>query len=257
VYFFVGEKKQMQLLDGDRQIALCAIFFAEQLAKAGITDLNIGTVQTAYANGASTKYIKEELKVPCFYAKTGVKYLHHKAVDFDIGIYYEANGHGTVIFKKEALEHIRRHHYTTAAQRDARDMLLAVSELAHQAVGDAIGDMLMIEAILALKDWSLADWASLYTDLPSKMDKVVVADRTQITTNDDETQCLEPEGLQVFIDAVVARYPGGRSFVRPSGTEDIVRVFAEASSEEEANSLAMEVMQLVWDNAGGVGSRPQ
>jgi hypothetical protein len=44
--------------------------------------------------------------------------------------------------------------------------------------------------------------------------------------------------------------------VRPSGTEDIVRVFAEASSEEDANTLAMEVMQLTWDAAGGVGQRP-
>lgn len=29
-------------------------------------------------------------------AKTGVKHLHHKAQEFDIGVYFEANGHGTV-----------------------------------------------------------------------------------------------------------------------------------------------------------------
>lgn len=34
------------------------------------------------------------------YAATGVKYLHEKAEHYDIGIYYEANGHGTVIFAK-------------------------------------------------------------------------------------------------------------------------------------------------------------
>jgi phosphomannomutase len=28
--------------------------------------------------------------------KTGVKHLHHKAQEFDIGVYFEANGHGTV-----------------------------------------------------------------------------------------------------------------------------------------------------------------
>jgi len=28
--------------------------------------------------------------------KTGVKHLHHKALDYDIGVYFEANGHGTV-----------------------------------------------------------------------------------------------------------------------------------------------------------------
>lgn len=29
---------------------------------------------------------------------TGVKHLHHKAVEYDIGVYFEANGHGTVVF---------------------------------------------------------------------------------------------------------------------------------------------------------------
>lgn len=29
---------------------------------------------------------------------TGVKHLHHRADEFDIGCYFEANGHGTVLF---------------------------------------------------------------------------------------------------------------------------------------------------------------
>ena len=33
---------------------------------------------------------------------TGVKHLHHKALEYDIGVYFEANGHGTVIFSNEA-----------------------------------------------------------------------------------------------------------------------------------------------------------
>ena len=28
---------------------------------------------------------------------TGVKHLHHAAQEFDIGVYFEANGHGTVL----------------------------------------------------------------------------------------------------------------------------------------------------------------
>ena len=35
-------------------------------------------------------------KVPVACVPTGVKHLHHKAQDFDIGVYFEANGHGTV-----------------------------------------------------------------------------------------------------------------------------------------------------------------
>lgn len=37
-------------------------------------------------------------KVPVACVKTGVKHLHHKAAEYDIGVYFEANGHGTVSF---------------------------------------------------------------------------------------------------------------------------------------------------------------
>ena len=38
---------------------------------------------------------------------TGVKHLHHRAMSFDIGVYFEANGHGTVVFDPEAEAKIR------------------------------------------------------------------------------------------------------------------------------------------------------
>jgi len=63
-------------------------------------------------------------------------------------------------------------------------------------------------------------------------------------------------GLQEAIDAAVAKYPMGRAFARPSGTEDAVRVYAEADSQVAADNLAREVAQLVFDKAGGVGNKP-
>ena len=41
-------------------------------------------------------------KVPVACVPTGVKHLHHKAIEFDVGIYFEANGHGTVVFSNSA-----------------------------------------------------------------------------------------------------------------------------------------------------------
>ena len=40
-------------------------------------------------------------------------------------------------------------------------------------------------------------------------------------------------------------YYRGRSFVRPSGTEDCVRVYAEAETKEAADQLANEVADIV------------
>lgn len=46
-------------------------------------------------------------------------------------------------------------------------------------------------------------------------------------------------------------------FYRPSGTEDVVRVYAEANTRENADKLAVEVATVVYDTAGGVGKRPE
>lgn len=85
---------------------------------------------------------------------------------------------------------------------------------------------------------------------------MIVADRSIFKTTDAERICVTPEGLQTTIDALVAKYPRGRSFVRPSGTEDNVRVYAEAATVEDANKLAFEVSSAVYDQAGGRGERP-
>lgn len=43
-----------------------------------------------------------------------------------------------------------------------------------QATGDAISDMLVIEAILALKGLTVQQWDALYVDLPNRQLKVKV-----------------------------------------------------------------------------------
>ena len=54
----------------------------------------------------------------------------------------------------------------------------------------------------------------------------------------------------------MAKYKDARSFVRPSGTEDCVRVYSEANTQNDADKLNLEVRQAVYDIAGGVGQRP-
>lgn len=101
---------KIELVDGDKILSLFALFIKEQLSilEAANNEVNdsyqahLGVVQTAYANGASTDYLKE-MGLEVVLTPTGVKYLHEKAVDFDIGIYFEANGHGTIVFSSKFL----------------------------------------------------------------------------------------------------------------------------------------------------------
>lgn len=102
----------MVLVDGDKILTLFALFIKEQLDflynEQGLDNkaVSLGVVQTAYANGASTTYLKQ-LGLEVVLAPTGVKYLHKEAATFDVGIYFEANGHGTILFSEKFLSHFQ------------------------------------------------------------------------------------------------------------------------------------------------------
>lgn len=257
VYFF-GSSGAFRLLDGDRIALLLVQYLAQLLKEANIQDLRMGLVQTAYANGASTKVAVNalgEANVIC--AKTGVKHCHHAALVLDVGAYFEANGHGTILFSEKFVERATAVSKEEGAAAAAAQKLLRFRDVINEAVGDAISALLAVEAVLRLLDWSCEDWLAMYSDLPNRQVKVVVADRGAFETSNAERTCVKPEGLQAAIDGLVASVPSGRAFVRPSGTEDVVRVYAEAETTEAMLQLAQGVVDLVYEKAGGVGTKPQ
>ncbi|MBA0733632.1 hypothetical protein Gogos_017622 [Gossypium gossypioides] len=142
---------------------------------------------TAYANGASADYLKQ-LGLEVIFTPTGVKHLHEKAAQFDIGI---------LVVLKAALR------------------LLSVRRLINQAVGDALSCLLLVK----------------------------VVDRTAVATINAETVAIRPPGIQEAIDA-------------ETGTEDVIPVYAEASTQEAADSLASSVAKIV-DRFLGFGTSQQ
>lgn len=258
MYYYLDRNGKFKMLDGDKIAALVAGFFGELMEHAGISkeELDVGVVQTAYANGASTHYLSQRVPVQC--VPTGVKHLHHAAEHYSIGVYFEANGHGTVLFSANALNVLRRHQATSPAQQASLENLIALTELINQTVGDALSDMLLVEVVLAYRGHGGAEWDSLYTDLPNRLVKVSVKDRGAFKTEDAERRLTAPQGLQDKLDALIKKYEGGRAFVRPSGTEDVVRVYAEATHKVEADELAFKVAGMVYDEVGGdPASRPK
>lgn len=60
IYFYLDDRSQFHMLDGDKIAALVANFIVELVKGAGLDGkLEVGVVQTAYANGSSTKYLIE------------------------------------------------------------------------------------------------------------------------------------------------------------------------------------------------------
>ena len=134
------------LYDGDKIASLASLVIATELEEAQlVAEFSIGCVQTAYANGASTAFLRSK-NIPVAFAKTGVKYLHHKAEDFDVGVYFEANGHGTVLFSERIIERLKAMQ-VSGLNSDRKALavrrLLGCVNVVNQAVGDALSDMLL------------------------------------------------------------------------------------------------------------------
>ena len=54
----------------------------------------------------------------------------------------------------------------------------------------------------------------------------------------------------------MAATPQGRCFVRPSGTEDYVRVYAEAADQSSADDLARACVRAINNHVGVLGELP-
>ena len=246
VYYFNEEGPYFRLLDGDRIATLAASHIGELVHKAGLSEkIKIAVVQTAYANGSSTKYIEQHLQLKVDFTPTGVKHLHHAAQRSDIGVYFEANGHGTVLFSSQTMKRIHHHQPESPAQLEALQALQAIARLINQTVGDAMSDMLLVEVILAQKEYSVKEWLATYKDKPNMLKAVPVRNRNDFKTEEGsaERRLAAPAEVQARIDETVAKYTDGRAFIRPSGTEDVIRVYGEAATNYETEKMMEELLK--------------
>lgn len=100
----------------------------------------------------------------------------------------------------------------------------------NETVGDAIADVLVVESLLSLLDLSIEKWHSLYQDLPCLQAKVKVQDKSAFKVSYDETMVVQPVGVQEELAKLMEKYQS-RSFIRPSGTEDVVRIYIEGDAK--------------------------
>ena len=90
---------------------------------------------------------------------TGVKHLHHEALKYDVGVYFEQNGHGNVIFRTPIPE------------------IETLPQFFHPVIGDGVMDLFATLYILQVLKWSVQDWINIYTEYPSKLSKCSVLDK--------------------------------------------------------------------------------
>lgn len=237
---FFNLQNNFNLIGGDAQAVILANYIKSLIDNIGLR-LKIGVILSIYSNGGALDFLN---KFDTEMVQTGVKNSVKAAKKYDIGIFFEPNGHGSVIFSNNAIQA-----FNTGNTKEY-EILQIMSNMFDPCIGDALANLLIFKCILS----SVVNLKP-YKENGCKLLTVKVKDRSLITVN-DQNDVLFPKTLQERINEEVDR-SGGRAFVRPSGTEDVVRIYAECSNQQDSDILALKVAQLVYDMCEGVGNHPE
>jgi len=110
------------------------------------------------------------------------------------------------------------------------------------STGDGLLTALRLLERMAETGRSLADLAAVMTRLPQVLLNVQVRDRTQLDSATDVAAAVSAAEAELG--------DSGRVLVRPSGTEQLVRVMVEAESSESAARHAEEIADVVRRSLG-------
>lgn len=222
------------------------------LQKQFLSEISLGVVGTAYSNGAFLNYIKNTLGLKLSMSKTGIKHLSEEGKKFDISTYFESNGHGTLAYNETIKGKIEKLSSLIESSSDAQtlELLSIYVSMFNQTVGDSLTDLICIESSLKLLNMTTEELYYIYNELEYVNIKTVVKDKNIFITTEDETRLVHPLEVQSFIDKTIEKFPNcnARCFVRPSGTEDILRIYAEAETEKVAVEIADIVKKYLSEN---------
>ncbi len=138
----------------------------------------------------------------------------------------------TAVGDRYVLEELRSGGFTLGGEQSGHVVLPRLS-----TTGDGLLTALRLMARMAATGSSLAQLASIVTPLPQVLQNVVVVDKAAVA------------GSGAVRDAVAAAQAelgdSGRVLLRPSGTEQLVRVMVEAPTTELARATAGRLAEVV------------
>ena len=112
-----------------------------------------------------------------------------------IGVHSDFTGHANFYVRWDWLMKA----LSSSEEKPEYKKLLLILKMAETSNGCAMARLLMVEAILRDKDYSITMLCNLYKDLPSKLYNVSVQNKHKFVFSFDEGQVVEPRRLQDLI----------------------------------------------------------
>jgi phosphoglucosamine mutase len=138
----------------------------------------------------------------------------------------------TRVGDRYVLERLREGGFTLGGEQSGHVVLPG-----HATTGDGLLTALRLMSRVAQTGTTLAELASVVTVLPQVLRNVAVADKDAVAASADVAEAVAKAEAELG--------DTGRVLLRPSGTEQLVRVMVEAPSEGEADAVAGRLAEVV------------
>jgi phosphoglucosamine mutase len=138
----------------------------------------------------------------------------------------------TAVGDRYVLEELREGGFSLGGEQSGHVVLPQYS-----TTGDGLLTALRLMARMAATGRSLADLAAILTPLPQVLRNVQVADKAAVAGSAAVRDAVEAAEVELG--------GSGRVLLRPSGTEQLVRVMVEAPTAEQAQATAVRLAEVV------------
>lgn len=160
----------------------------------------------------------------------------------NLGFYkaVEANGMHSVATKvgdRYVVEEMRNHNYNLGGEQSGHIIFLD-----YNTTGDGLLTGIQLMNVMKRTGKKLSELAAEITEYPQELVNIRVSDKNG---------AMEVPAIKAIIEEVEDEMNGdGRILVRPSGTEPLLRVMAEAPTEEKVHYYVEKIANVVRNEIG-------
>ncbi|EHL74639.1 phosphoglucosamine mutase [Bacillus smithii] len=143
----------------------------------------------------------------------------------------------TAVGDRYVVEEMKKNNYNLGGEQSGHIIFLD-----YNTTGDGLLTGLQLVNIMKLTKKPLSELAAEMKKFPQKLVNVRVIDKHKVLENEKVKKAIQ--------EAEEEMKGNGRILVRPSGTEPLVRVMAEAPTEEECNRYVEKIVNVVKEEMG-------
>ena len=253
IIYYIDEedgKNGIEIIKGEKIIVLYAKMldflidnFSKNLKIKYNEMIKMGIITSKYSNGAFISYCENNLKnYKLSVTKTGINNIQKESKKFDISICYEYNGLGTIYISQDLSTKFGKLSSLIETSKDSQiiELFQLFIALFNSITSDGVSNLLVIESIMKSMNLSIKDVYDFYNEIPYKIVDIKMK-YNKFITNEDDSKIIEPKNMQIIIDELSNKYANSKIYVRPTGTEDFLRVYVESETDDNCEKIIEEL----------------